>query len=251
MTISRDLCNLPCPGNPAENCGGYRSVNGTTTFIRRQHRRQAAGPVPSNALLAVYQFAPQNTTSAVPPPTSSVPGASSVLPAPHSQGQSQTAATAVATTTATATATAMATSTTCSSGYCNAAGYIFEQCQGYPNPGEAVFVLQACSCPGGWQYVPAGCDGTSCGSLVVYRAVAWTAGTAPPVGVVVYQPQACISSNCVGSVIFAQGNGGSGGNANTTTPAQPSTVVVVAGAGKMAGYMSSIAVAIGALVLLL
>lgn len=218
LAVSRDLCSsVPCPGNPLEGCGGVNNnstSNSTTAFLHRRdagikRRQGATGPVPANALLVVYEYSPLATPS-------------------------------TETATATAVVTATATATNCISGFCTGAGYIFEQCQGFPNAGELVFVIEACSCTGGHKYVPAGCDGSACGSLVVYRPVPCPPGAT---NVTVYQPQACTS--CSGGVSFEQGTG------TGSVPAKTTGVVVVAGASKLVSYLSSAMVAAGALALLL
>ncbi|TPX16131.1 uncharacterized protein E0L32_004126 [Thyridium curvatum] len=244
VTVSKDQCSVPCPGNALQNCGGYRLTDS------RLARRQSG--VPANALLVVYLNDPvASTATQLPastlPPTSSS-SSSGAAPVPQTTGQTTSTATAVVTSTATA--------VPCVNGWCNAGGYVFEVCVGLPNPGEIVFVMQACGCPGGWQYVRADCDGASCASLVVYRIVPVVSGVV--VGdVVVYAPQPC--DTCVGGVTFVQpappaiGSGSGSGSASQTgsvvgpTPA----VVVTAGASKLTSFLSGLMVFAGAFVLLI
>ncbi|TPX12668.1 uncharacterized protein E0L32_000845 [Thyridium curvatum] len=242
--VPSDLCSIPCPGNALENCGGYR-VNSTSSFLQRRgssscggvKRRQAGlGSVPASALLAIYEFSPLSSTAAPAPATSSP------APAPVPADQVTSTGTVVVTATAVVTAGPNPNNAVCATGFCHAAGYVFELCRGGPRPGEAVFVLEACSCAGGWRYAPAGCDGAGCGSLVVYRAVPYTGGQ----NGTVYQPEACAS--CTGgSVVFQQG----GGSGSTAVNGTTGVVVVAAGASRLAGYLSSAMVAAGALLLLL
>lgn len=188
--------------------------------------------MPGNALLAIYEYSPLATssnTATTAPTTTAAP-----VPAAQSTSTGTTVVTAVATVTATPNGGG-----SCATGFCNAAGYFFELCQGGPRPGEVVFVIEACSCAGGFRYVPAGCSGTGCGSLVVYRAMPWTGGD----NGTVYQPQACSSaSGCAGGVVFQQ-------NPPAPTANTTGVVVVVAGASKLAGYLSS-AMAVGGSLLL-
>ncbi|TPX07832.1 uncharacterized protein E0L32_010519 [Thyridium curvatum] len=243
VTVQRGLCNIPCPGNPDESCGGSRQA--ASRLARRQ-----TGLVPADALLAVYINDPIASTATLPVPATTS-SSSSTLPPAASTTAAAAQTTGVTTSTATAVATATSTAYPCAGGYCNQAGWFFELCQGFPNPGEVVFVMEACTCAGGWQFVVAGCDGASCGSLAVYRAVPCQAGVVYT-NVTVYQPQAC--ATCAGGVTFVQGSGssssgsGSGsGSASSTT----SVVVVAAGANRIASFVSTLMVAVGAFALLI
>lgn len=163
---------------------------------------------------------------------------------------STTTNTDTTTTTTVTTATPVPTDYPCVHDYCHPHGYWFELCDGFPRPGEIVFVLQPCGCYGGWQYVQASCDGAGCGSLAVYRLVPYTESSSQA-SVTIYQPQPC--NDCTGGVTFVQpppaSSGGSGSSSGSTGGGSP--VVVTAGASKVAEIISSLMVFIGAFALLI
>lgn len=249
-TVARDLCDTPCPGNPAEHCGGFRSVS-------RLARRQAV--VPDNALLAVYVN--PELLAAIPAAsvtTSTTVSSTATVTATNDPALiSGTAALTTVVTTQTAIAVAPGSTTTttvCIGGYCNTGGYIFEICTGVPGAGEIVFVAQPCSCHGGFSYTPADCTGEACLGETVYKCVPVTGPSNS--SVVVYEPEAC--DHCAGGVNFQPVPVASttlvptgGVSTGPATATATSTLVVVAGASRAAACLSSMVLVVGALALLL
>ncbi|KAJ9136598.1 hypothetical protein NKR23_g9802 [Pleurostoma richardsiae] len=276
--VAEGQCNLPCPGDETEHCGGISQSS-------RLARRQAG--VPDNALLTAYVntlllgVAPAVTSTvtavstAVATETSVVASVSTITSCAPGDTACHIGSltTATFTTVTTAVSVSVSTTTICVSGYCNAA-YIFEVCNGTPAADEIVFVIEACSCRGGHAFVPAPCSGEACSGLTVYRPVPCSGST--PGGAVVYQPQAC--DHCSGGVTFIQAanstatggvvvptpggswspgtssggsSGGSSGSASGSA-ASPSktTVVVVAGGNNLAASFASLLFVLGAMVLL-
>ena len=232
-TVARELCSIPCPGNPDEHCGGYRTLS-------RLARRQAT--VPSDALLAIYinaaaVLASSNTLTTTQISTSTLVSMAAANPTVTDPALISIT-TALVTSVVTATSTAF--STVCTSGYCNPAGYIFEVCPHAPAIGAIIFVIEPCSCRGGWSYVPANCTGGGCAGQTVYTCVPYS-GTTGNDSVVVCHHQPC--DHCSGGVTFVEAPPAS---IAPVIPTGPTASVVVAGADKFTAYLSSLTLVAGA-----
>jgi uncharacterized membrane protein YgcG len=137
--------------------------------------------------------------------------------------------------------TAVATVVPCVSGYCGT-GWTFEAYPGSSCQGEVVYVVEPCTCQGGWAYSPILCTGETCTSITVYKPVPCTGSTATAsVGggneTIVFQPSSC--DTCEGGVIFTQAPTSAASTpgspaqvpATVTTTTVSATGVVAPGAG--------------------
>lgn len=233
-------CDVPCPGDDTENCGGIRE--GATLA-----RRQAA--VPNTILLTVYININLPATTV----TATVTAVTTIV-STASAGDVVTITSAVA---------PSSTTIICVGGYCGF--WTFVAFPGADCSGELVYVIETCSCAGGWTYQPKICTGDSCVGITVYKPVECT-DTTTTVGVCA--PAACDS--CEGGVYFTQTPGAPGATAtytaiggSPTTPAGGSgettpvvvvpsatSTIVTAGSGRVAATLGFLAPALLALVLL-
>jgi hypothetical protein len=101
--------------------------------------------------------------------------------------------------------TAVPTVVSCVNGYCGV-GWTFVAYPGSECSGEVVYIVEECSCEGGWAYKPLLCSGDDCASMTVYKPVECSVATATATAggseTIVFQPSAC--STCEGGVIFTQ-----------------------------------------------
>ncbi|EWG48903.1 hypothetical protein FVEG_08552 [Fusarium verticillioides 7600] len=146
--VNLDECDIECPGDDSQFCGGDSSA-------RRLRTRQN---VPSNRLLTVYA-APRDVVV-----TSSVT---------QTVTEEQTVVTTFTTTVTGASTTAVEVITTalvCVNGQCfpgSSTVYIFVEINGSDCDGQWVFI--SVSCPGGHKYIPQYCSGGNCANLQVYK----------------------------------------------------------------------------------
>lgn len=243
-------CDIPCPGDDSENCGGIRPDSALA-------RRQAA--IPNTILLTVYININLPATTV----TATVTAVTTIV-STASAGDVVTVTSAIA---------PSSTTIICVGGYCGF--WTFVAFPGADCSGELVYVIETCSCEGGWTYQPKICTGDSCVGITVYKPVECT-NTTTAVGVCA--PAACDS--CEGGVYFTQtpgaatatltaiggtptgssgtgsgsgGSGGSGSGSGETTAvvvSQPSSTIVTAGSDRVAATLGFLAPALFALVLL-
>ncbi|KAF5529995.1 hypothetical protein FMEXI_13811, partial [Fusarium mexicanum] len=157
--VDSDQCDIECPGDDSEFCGGDAPLT-------RRSRIQARQAIPNTIRLTVYV--------AVNGPDVTV---TDVLTATVTDQSTLT--TTFTTTISDATATETQTVTAiyvCSNGKCypeNDNGskvvFIFVGYPGEDCDGELVYISEACSCQGGSQYVPKYCSNGSCHGLTVYK----------------------------------------------------------------------------------
>ncbi|KAF4437794.1 hypothetical protein F53441_12935 [Fusarium austroafricanum] len=177
--VSSDECDLHCPGNFWEFCGGQN----------RQGSLRARQAIPSNRLLTVYTsaiFGPgiiQSVTESATDSITKTATDSSIESATESNTASVAGRTTTFFTTLTTTLNGLETTTTdvittaltCHNGKCysqsdNRIVYIFVERNGSDYDDQWVYVAEPCSCPGGQQYVPKFCSSGSCSKQVVYLA---------------------------------------------------------------------------------
>ena len=248
-TVTNTLCNVPCPGNPNEHCGGSRNDP-------RLARRQAAVPV--NALLAIYVNPTllQTTSTTLQPANTATASNSNTIGTPG-----LLTATAIATKTLITVAPVSTVSSImddCVSGYCNPHGYIFEPCTTAPVVGETVFVIEACGCDGGRKYVPANCTWEACLGLTTYMCVPVNGSAGRDI---IYKPETC--DDCSGGVAFVPSTSADAqsttvslinptfmsSSTSTAVSNTSSSTIVAAGAGRPV-VCSSIILVFGSFVLL-
>ncbi|KAJ4268974.1 hypothetical protein NW762_003045 [Fusarium torreyae] len=167
-----DSCDIECPGDDSEFCGGDAPISRRS----RIHARQA---IPNTILLTVYvQLGGADST------------VTNVIDATVTD--QSTITTTFVTTIAGATTTEVQTVTAiyeCHNGQCypntgeycydgkcysngNQGGhviYIFVPYPGEQCDGQTVYISESCNCKGGSQYVPKYCSGGSCNGLTVYK----------------------------------------------------------------------------------
>ncbi|ENH69833.1 hypothetical protein FOC1_g10009336 [Fusarium oxysporum f. sp. cubense race 1] len=157
--VDTDQCDIECPGDDSEFCGGDAP-------LARRSRIQARQSISNTIRLTVYV--------AVNGPDVTI---TDVLTATVTDQSTLT--TTFTTTISDATATETQTVTAiyvCSNGKCypeNDNGskvvYIFVSYPGDECDGELVYISEACDCQGGSQYVPKYCSNGSCHGLTVYK----------------------------------------------------------------------------------
>ena len=196
--VSAEQCDISCPGDASENCGGNRPVSGLA-------RRQA---IQDTILLTVYvntnapigstitTTMPAFTTTVMTITTTAI--VTSCLPDSPScvLGASTTEVLTITSTCSSSQPTAVA----CVGGYCGNA-WTFKPFDGGECSGEVIYVIEACSCEGGWAYQPKACVDDSCAGMTVYKPVKCTDDECSGVATV-FQPEACES--CEGGVYFTQ-----------------------------------------------
>ncbi|KAI3574956.1 hypothetical protein IWW34DRAFT_705009 [Fusarium oxysporum f. sp. albedinis] len=152
--VTLDLCDIECPGDDAQFCGGET----------RSERLRARQNVPDSRLLTVYAAAEAAVTI-----TDSVT---------HTVTDQETIVTTYTTTVtgALSTATQAVTATlVCFAGKCysssssDVAVYIFIEINGSDFDGQWVYISESCSCAGGQRYIPKFCSGGSCSGIKVYK----------------------------------------------------------------------------------
>lgn len=151
----------------------------------------------------------------------------------------------------------------CVGGYCGF--WTFVPFPGAECSGELVYVIETCSCAGGWTYQPKICSDDSCADITVYKPVECTDTTNTTA---VCAPAACDS--CEGGVYFTQTPGtptatytaigvtpttpagGSGSGETTAVVVVPSatSTIVTAGSDRVAATLGFLAPALLALVVL-
>ncbi|KAM0541071.1 hypothetical protein ACHAPJ_013396 [Fusarium lateritium] len=170
--VDLDSCDIECPGDDSEFCGGDAPISRRS----RIHARQA---IPNTILLTVYvQLGGADST------------VTNVIDATVTD--QSTITTTFVTTIAGATTTEVQTVTAiyeCHNGQCypntgeycydgkcysngNQGGhviYIFVPYPGEQCDGQTIYVSESCNCKGGSQYVPKYCSGGSCNGLTVYK----------------------------------------------------------------------------------
>ncbi|KAF4335856.1 hypothetical protein FBEOM_10281 [Fusarium beomiforme] len=160
--VATDLCDIECPGDKTNFCGG-------TLPLARLMARQA---VPAGRLLTVYAAEAGATTTGTEAASETV--TESVT---ETVTDEATLTTTFATTVTGASSTTTETVTAievCKNGLCysqpsNRPVFIFIEVNGSDCSGEWVYIVESCSCHGGKQYVPKFCSGDSCAGLVVYK----------------------------------------------------------------------------------
>ncbi|KAI6778743.1 uncharacterized protein J7T54_005846 [Emericellopsis cladophorae] len=167
MSTDIDSCDIACPGDGSEFCGGDITPN------RRLLRRQ---DISNNILLSVYVaigFVPDGEDTTV-------------------------TTTFVSTVTGDAgpVATTVTTAVVCSGGICGGGPsgpvFIFNIFTCQECAGEEVYFANPCSCVGGVEYVPHVCDATSCAGKTVYKPEEKPFGGSSQM----YYPTPCNHADC-------------------------------------------------------
>lgn len=158
--VNTDECDIECPGDDSEFCGGNLLLSRRNQISRRQDA------IPNTFLLTVYV---------------SVGGADVTLTDIITATETdQSTITTVFTTTITGPSTTETQTITaiyeCYNGQCYPETgknghivYIFKPYPGEECDGQTVYISEPCSCKGGSQYVPKHCSGNSCHGLTVYK----------------------------------------------------------------------------------
>jgi len=158
--VNTDECDIECPGDDSEFCGGNLLLSRRNQISRRQDA------IPNTFLLTVYV---------------SVGGADVTLTDIITATETdQSTITTVFTTTITGPSTTETQTITaiyeCFNGQCYPETgknghivYIFKPYPGEECDGQTVYISEPCSCKGGSQYVPKYCSDNSCHGLTVYK----------------------------------------------------------------------------------
>ncbi|KAG5768594.1 hypothetical protein H9Q72_003906 [Fusarium xylarioides] len=152
--VDIDQCDIECPGDRDNFCGGDT----------RRNRLQARQAVAAGRLLTVYVSAIGAGATVTDSVTQTVTDETTVT-------TTFTTAITGAETTTTATVTAVQV---CVNGKCYNQGsdrtvFIFIEVNGSDCDNEWVYITEECSCQGGKQYVPKFCSGGSCAGEIVYK----------------------------------------------------------------------------------
>ncbi|KAG4268014.1 hypothetical protein FPRO04_04430 [Fusarium proliferatum] len=157
--VDSDQCDIECPGDDSEFCGGDAP-------LARRSRIQARQAIPNTIRLTVYVAVNGPDVTLTDVLTATVTDQSTLT---------TTFTTTISDATATQTQTVTAIYV-CSNGKCypeNDSGskvvFIFVGYPGEDCDGELVYISEACSCQGGSQYVPKYCSNGSCHGLTVYK----------------------------------------------------------------------------------
>ncbi|KAF4946136.1 hypothetical protein FGADI_11414 [Fusarium gaditjirri] len=151
--VGLDQCDIECPGNSTQFCGGEISS--------KLRARQA---IPSNILLTVY-VATEAGVTLTESVTQTVTGQKTVV---------TTFTTTTTNTRALSTATEVITATlVCIDGKCHSVNsvtvYTFVEINGSDYNGQWVYISEPCSCAGGQRFIPKFCSAGICGSMKVYK----------------------------------------------------------------------------------
>ncbi|KAL6925335.1 hypothetical protein FSST1_002609 [Fusarium sambucinum] len=157
--VNLDSCDIECPGDDSEFCGGDAPLARRSRFSRRQ------SGIPNTILLTVYVNlgGPDVTLTDVITATVTDQSTITTIFTTTIDGPS---------TTQTQTVTAIYV---CSNGHCydtDKGGrivYVFKPYPGADCDGQYVWISEACDCQGGSQYVPKYCTNGSCHGLTVYK----------------------------------------------------------------------------------
>lgn len=189
VSTDLDRCDIVCPGDDSEFCGGDVTPN------RRLLRRQ---DISNNILLSVYVavgFVPEGDDTTV-------------------------TTTFVSTVTGDAgpVVTTVTTAVVCGGGICGGGPsgpvFIFNIFTCQECAGEEVYFANSCSCVGGVEYVPHVCDETSCVGKTVYKPEEKPFGGSSQV----YYPTPCNSGDCGTGSMFKPYRKG---QADYTVPTSP------------------------------
>lgn len=218
-----DQCDIPCPANDIERCGGETSPSRRGRLARRQN-------VAANILLTVYIAINDVITTDVNGNTVTIPGvtvtqSADVVTQPGTTftqsgevitlpGTTFTEAGATVTDVETVTTTFVSTVTdsyatvittvtavvVCYDGHCSlptgkpstSLVYIFQPYPGEDCHGQHVYLASPCSCAGGVEYTPYYCDAASCSGKTVYKPerTEYTEGS------ICYYPSECTHDQC-------------------------------------------------------
>ncbi|KAH6977893.1 hypothetical protein EDB82DRAFT_447028 [Fusarium venenatum] len=157
--VNLDSCDIECPGDDSEFCGGDAPLARRSRFSRRQ------SAIPNTILLTVYVNLGGPDVTLTDVITATVTDQSTIT---------TTFTTTIdgPSTTQTQTVTAIYV---CSNGHCYDSDkggrivYIFKPYPGEDCDGQYVYISEACDCKGGSQYVPKYCTNGSCHGLTVYK----------------------------------------------------------------------------------
>ncbi|KAF5578395.1 hypothetical protein FPANT_10003 [Fusarium pseudoanthophilum] len=152
--VTLDLCDIECPGDDTQFCGG-------DAISAKLHRRQN---VPNSRLLTVYAAA-EAAVTVTDSVTQTVTDQETLVTT-----YTTTVAGASSTVTQAVTATLVCFAGNCySSSSSDVAVYIFIEINGSDCDGQWVYISEPCSCAGGQRYVPKFCSGGSCSGITVYK----------------------------------------------------------------------------------
>ncbi|RBR08912.1 uncharacterized protein FIESC28_10092 [Fusarium coffeatum] len=157
--VDIDQCDIECPGDDSEFCGGDAPLDRMNRFSRRQ------SAIPNTVLLTVYVSLGGSVTL------------TDILTATVTD--QDTITTTFTTTISDASTTETKTVTAiyeCYNGQCypetgkgGRIVYVFKPYPGEECDGEYVYISEACDCKGGSQYVPHYCSNGSCNGKQVYK----------------------------------------------------------------------------------
>ncbi|KAM0299337.1 hypothetical protein ACHAPM_007378 [Fusarium culmorum] len=157
--VNSDLCDIECPGDDSEFCGGDAPLARRSRLSRRQ-------AIPNTILLTVYVSLGGADVTLTNVLTATVTDQSTII-------TTFTTTIEGASTTETQTVTAIYE---CYNGQCypdtgkgGRIVYIFKPYPGEDCDGQYVYISEACSCKGGSQYVPKYCSNGDCHGLTVYK----------------------------------------------------------------------------------
>ncbi|OBS17690.1 hypothetical protein FPOA_09423 [Fusarium poae] len=158
--VNLDSCDIECPGDDSEFCGGDAPLARRSRFSRRQ------SAIPNTILLTVYVNLGGADVTLTNVLTATVTDQSTIT-------TTFTTTIEGASTTQTQTVTAIYE---CYNGQCypdtgkgGRIVYIFKPYPGEDCDGQYVYISEACSCKGGSQYVPKYCSNGDCHGLTVYK----------------------------------------------------------------------------------
>lgn len=194
--VSTEQCDISCPGDASEYCGGTRSVSGLA-------RRQA---IQDTILLTVYvntnEAVGSTATTTASSVTTTVMTITTTTIVTSCSPADPSCTTGVPTTevlTITSTCSSPeTTSASCVGGYCGNA-WTLQPYDGGVCSGEVVYIIESCDCASGSTYQPQLCVDDSCAGQIVYKPVQCTDADCSGEGTVC-QPEACES--CEGGVYF-------------------------------------------------
>ncbi|WXC61850.1 hypothetical protein SNK03_007723 [Fusarium graminearum] len=157
--VNSDLCDIECPGDDSEFCGGDAPLARRSRLSRRQ-------AISNTILLTVYVSLGGADVTLTNVLTATVTDQSTIT-------TTFTTTIEGASTTETQTVTAIYE---CYNGQCypdtgkgGRIVYIFKPYPGEDCDGQYVYISEACSCKGGSQYVPKYCSNGDCHGLTVYK----------------------------------------------------------------------------------
>ncbi|KAM5361283.1 hypothetical protein ACJA88_014524 [Fusarium oxysporum] len=247
--VDIDECDIECPGDDSQFCGGDVTPNRFGRLRKRQN-------IPNSFLLSIYAAIGGSQSVTVTGPGATVTGPGATVTGPGAtvtgSGVAITGPGATVTDITTVTTTFVSTATqpsgmtittvtdvvVCSGGRCqpvttkpSGPSYVFRPYPGEDCLDELVYLPSHCSCPGGIEYVPYYCEKSSCSGKTVYKPEEQLDGHSG----LVYYPTGCIESQCETTGKFfapydGKNNGGYG-NGDQKRPGKLS-------AGKQSPYYS-------------